>query len=212
MREILNNIRTSDKTITLSRKILNTILILGLGIALGVFSKWLDNTAINDAIWWTRILGALDLRNRFSEVGVWIFLAVCISVYSGSPFRAALNVFVFFVGMTISYHLYTIFFSGFNPSRYMMIWYTITLFTPFLAFVCWYAKGRGKISFVLDVGILAVMLLSTFIIYIWYIGFRSVIDTLLFVGTVIVLYMNPKKSAYSLLGALVCVFVFKMLV
>lgn len=203
MKNFLNKIRTPDKTLKTSKKIINTILIFLLGIVLGVFSKWLDNLSINDAIWWQHILGIVDLRNVFSYVEIWIFLAITISVFSKTPLRASLNIFLFFVGMTVSYHLYTIMFSGFNPKRYMLIWYGITAITPILAFICWYAKGNGKISIIISSGILAVMLISSFSIGFWYFYFKSMIDTLLFLGTIIVLYIKPKNSIYSLLFAIV---------
>ena len=210
MKNFLYKIRTPDKTLGTSKKIINTILIFLLGIVLGIFSKWLDNLGINDAIWWQHILGILDLRNVFSYVGIWMFLAITISVFSKTPLRASLNVFLFFVGMTVSYHLYTIMFSGFNPKSYMMIWYGITAMTPILAFICWYAKGNNKISIIISSVILAVMLIESFSVGIWYFYFKSAIDTLLFLGTMTVLYTKPKNSVYSLLFALILVIVYSL--
>lgn len=210
MKNFLDKIRTPDKTLKTSKKIINTILIFLLGIVLGIFSKWLDNLSINDAIWWQHIFGIVDLRNVFSYVGIWMFLAITISVFSRTPLRASLNVFLFFVGMTVSYHLYTIMFSGFNPKSYMMIWYGITAITPILAFICWYAKGNNKISIMISSGILAVMLIESFSIGLWYFYFKSVIDTLLFLGTMTVLYTKPKNSIYSLLFAIVLTLIYSL--
>lgn len=138
-------------------------------------------------------------------------IAICISVWSYSPLRAGINVFTFFAGMTVSYHLYTIFFSGFNPKSYMMIWYGITLFTPILGFICWYAKGNGKIAFAINVVILSAMMFVSFGIGMWYFDFISIIDTLLFLGTWIVLYMNPKRSIFSFIGAVILAFILVLL-
>lgn len=210
MKEWLDSIRKPNKDIKMSKKIIYSLLMLLLGIILGVFSKWLDNLGINDTIWWQHILGILDLRNIFSYVGIWIFLAITISVFSKTPLRAGLNVFLFFVGMTVSYHLYTIMFSGFNPKSYMMIWYGITSITPILAFICWYAKGNTKISIIISSVILAVMLKESFSVGIWYFSFKSVIETLLFLGTMIVLYIKPKNSIYSLLFAILLTLIYSL--
>ena len=51
MNKFLNNTRSTENEIPVSRKIRNTILILCLGIVLGTFSKFLDNTASNDLGW-----------------------------------------------------------------------------------------------------------------------------------------------------------------
>ena len=210
MKNIFDKIRTPDKSIYISKKIINTCLIFLLGIILGIFSKWLDNMAIDNTIWWQNILGILDLRNVFSEFGIWFFIAITISVFSKTPLRASLNVFLFFVGMTTSYHLYTIYFSGFNPTRYMMIWYGITAITPILAFICWYAKGNNKISIMISSVILAAMLIESFSVGLWYFYFKSVIDTLLFLGTMIVLYIKPKNSFYSLLFAIILTLIYSL--
>ena len=210
MKNFFDKIRTPDKTIKTSKKIINTILIFLLGIILGVFSKWLDNLSINDTIWWQHILGILDLRNVFSYFGIWIFLAITISIFSKTPLRASLNVFLFFVGMTVSYHLYTIMFSGFNPKSYMMIWYGITAITPILAFICWYAKGNNKISIMISSVILAAMLIESFSVGLWYFYFKSLIDTLLFLGTILVIYTKPKNSVCSLLFAIILTLIYSL--
>ena len=149
MVSFLDNIRTPKSNLTNFKKILNSSIIFILGASLGIFSKWLDNLSINDNILWQHILANLNLGNIFSSFGVWILIAVSISIYSSSPLRSSVNVFLFFLSMCISYHIYTIIFAGFNPMSYMLIWYTITLISPFMAFICWYAKGNGFISFMI---------------------------------------------------------------
>ena len=51
MNKFLNNTRSTENEIPVSRKIRNTILILCLGIVLGTFSKFLDNTASNATVY-----------------------------------------------------------------------------------------------------------------------------------------------------------------
>ena len=197
---------------TFKKKIINTLLILLLGIVLGILSKWLDDFRDDGKILWQILNGTLDLRGIFSEFGIWIFIATVISVYSKTPLRASLNVFLFFIGMTVNYHLYTIYFSGFNPKRYMMIWYTITLFTPTLAFFCWYAKGKNKISLVISSLILCVMIFASFNIGMWYFDLKSIIDLLIFIVTVFILYVSPKNCSISLIISFILAFGFRLLI
>lgn len=209
MRTFLNKIRIPNSNISVKNKIINTILLFLLGMVLGILSKWLDNLSINNTIWWQNIIDILDLRNVFSSFGIWIFIAATISVFSKTPIRASLNVFLFLVGMTISYHLYTIYFSGFNPMKYMMIWYGITLISPVIAYICWYAKGKGFISLLISSLILLSILFSSFSIGIWYFDVNSIIDLLIFIGTILVLYTNFQKTIYSLIISVTLVFIIK---
>ena len=201
MKAWLYKVRTPNRDIKLSVKITCSILILLLGIILGVFSKWLDTMSIDDTIWWQHILGILDLRNVFSEFVIWLLIALAISVYSSAPLRACLNVFLFFAGMCISYHLYTIVFAGFNPQRYMMIWYGFTLLSPVLAFICWYGKGETKVSLIIDILILAVMMSECFAIGFWYFDITRMINVIIFIGSAVIIYSRPKQTVISLLGA-----------
>ena len=187
-------VRKPDKNLTLKNQIINTFFIFLFGIALGIISKWLDNLAIDDTVGWQHILGILDLRNVFSSMEIWVFLGIIISIFSRTPLRASVNVLLFFVGMTVSYHLYTIFYCGFNPETYMMIWYTITIISPIFAYACWYARGKNFVANILKIGILLVMFSLCFSIGFWYIDLKSIIDFILFVGTILALCINPKTN------------------
>ena len=212
MIEILTKIREQDKTLVFSKKVINTFIVLVFGIVLGIFSKWLYNTPLNDSIMWKRfLLGYLDLGNVFSMIGIWLLIALCISIYSATPLRASINVFIFFLGMNISYHIYTIIFAGFNPMNYMMIWYFLTLFSPILAFICWYSKGAGIIPVIINTCIIAIMILCCFGIGMWYFDFTSIINTIIFIITLIILYNTPQKSIITLICGLVIAFVVTLL-
>lgn len=207
MIEKLNKIRTPEDNILLKNKVINTILIFTFGIVLGIIAKWLDNLAIDNSIWWQHIIGNLNLNNVLSEFGIWLLIALAISVYSKSPLRAALNVFLFFVGMNVSYHLYTIMFSGFNPKSYMMIWYGLTIVSPILAFICWYSKGERVQSIIISSLIIGVMFKICFSIGLVYFGFKSIIDTLIFIASLIILYKKPKNILISLICGIVIGFI-----
>jgi len=174
------------------------VLIFFIGIALGIFSKWLDNLSLDSSLWWHRIVETLDLGNFFSDIAIWLLAALIIAVFSYSALRAALNVFLFFAGMCSAYHLYTILFSGFNPSSYMLIWFGITLVSPFLAILCWYAKGRGIVPVIFDILIIAVFALACFGLGLFYVTFRGVLYLLVFIAACIVMYRSPKQMLTSL--------------
>lgn len=197
MKERLNQLRTPERP-CLHRTLLWAVGSLLLGIALGLFSKWLDNMAIDDTIWWQHLLGVLDLRNVFSWFSVWFVLALAIAVYSPGPLRAALNVFLFFAGMCASYHWYTVVFSGFNPQRYMMVWYALTLLSPLFALLCWYGKGSRLPSVVLSGLILGGMVTVCCSVGQWYFSFRSGLDALFLCLSVLILYTRPKQTLLAL--------------
>lgn len=189
MIEFLNGIRKPEP-MTTADKITHSFFILIVGIVLGVISKMLDETASNLL---PPFIEALDLGNFFSRMGVWLFLAVIISIYSKSAVGAGLKVFLFFTGMVSSYYLYTIFIAGFFPRSYMMIWIVLTFISPLLAFTCWYSRGEKLISVVIAGLILMFITRQTFAFGFWYLDVINMLELLLWMATIFVLYQSPKQ-------------------
>lgn len=187
----LNRIRCANKQMPMSKKILHSIAVLFFGIVLGTVSKFLDTTPSNELPF---IIERLDVRNFLGRFAVWILIAVCISIYSNSSIRAAVNVFTFFLGMVTSYYLYSTFIAGFFPRSYAMIWFGLTAISPLLAFVCWYAKGKSKISLAISSLIIAVLFNMTFS-YGWiYFDIYSSLELIVFICGLIILRRSTIKE------------------
>ena len=195
MNLFLNDIRCAENPISGNRKIINTIAAFFLGIALGIFSKFLDFRQAQLPGVLMAIDGALDIHNFLGRFAIWALIALCIPVYSNSAIRASVNVFVFFLGMVTSYYLYSNYVAGFFPRSYAMIWFGFTMISPFLAFICWYAKGKSKLAWMLSALILAVLFNMTFV-YGWgYFEARSILELAVFMIGVAVLRRDTLKDS-----------------
>ncbi len=200
-----NQIRQREAPGPMGKQALYSFLVLLLGIALGTFSKYLDCTPGNElpAILLPAILDNLDVRNFLGRFAFWIFMGLWIAVSSGSAGRAAVNVFLFFLGMVASYYLYSKYVAGFFPRRYAMVWFGFTVISPLLALPCWYAGGKGKISFVLSVVLLAALFRCCFVGWweLWfYVEPRSRLELLTFLCAVWVLRRPTLRESGILAG------------
>ena len=82
-----------------------------------------------------------------------------------------------------------------------------------LAFICWYAKGESKISFMLSVIIIAILFNFTFI-YGWiYFDVYSILEVIVFCCGLVALKRNTiKETAYMILSAVVIAVILNLLV
>ena len=88
--------KINNKYNKVSKQILKTLVILLFWEALGTFSKYLDYRQAQLPYLLHIMDERLDFHNFLGSFAPWILIAVCISVKSASPVRAAVNVFAFF--------------------------------------------------------------------------------------------------------------------
>ncbi len=205
---MLKKIRTAEKDIPLKRKILYTALIFLSGAAMGAGSKALDETAVNEL---PALFASIDLTNFLGRFAIWIFIAVCISVYSRSAARASVNVFGFFAGMVGSYYLYSAFVAGFFPASYAMIWIGMTAVSPLSAAVCWYAKGKGWAAVGVSAVILGVLLSRAVIMFRGF-GITHVPELVVWAAALFVLRRKPKEFAVQVAASLPVAFLIQVFI
>lgn len=154
----------------------------------------------------------LDIGNYFGRLAIWILLVTIISVYAKSPLRAAINTFFFFISMLAGYYLYCNYILGFLPKTYMMIWIVISFATFFMAYVCWYAKGKGIIAIFISSLIMGVLLAQAFRLSITQ-GFYMYhfLEVLTWIIGVILLRRKPKEYAMEIGLSFVIAFVYQLI-
>lgn len=194
MKEFLGKIRTPQKSYSIPKQVLISIGILLVGVLMGVFSKYLDYRQASLPALLHQIDSAVDLHNFLGKFAPWIVIALCIAVYSTTPIRAGINVFAFFAGMVSSYYWYSNFIAGFFPKSYAIVWVVFTAVSPFLAFLCWYAKGTGWIVLLLSSGVIGILLNCAFSYGMFYVDISSGLELVMLAIGVFVLCRSLKET------------------
>ena len=169
MINFLHDIRKAENPTSNIRKIINTIALLFLGIALGTFSKYLDfrQAELPSAI--MEINEVLDIGNFLGRFAIWVLIALCISIYSNSAIRASINIFAFFVGMVASYYLYSNYIAGFFSKKLcddLGRIYSCISIIGFCLLVCKGEKQTGIYTLSADFGSIV-----QYVFYIWMLVF-----------------------------------------
>lgn len=208
----LNKMRTPQKSNSIKTQLIVTISVWLFGVCMGVFSKFLDYRQAELPALLQVIDNVLDFHNFLGGFAPWIVIAVCISIYSHTPIRAAINVFSFFSGFVASYYIYSNFVAGFFPKNYAIIWIAFTILSPFLAFLSWYAKGTGWVAFFLSSGIISVLLNTSFSYGVFYIDIRSWLNIVMLLVGVLVLHKTMKETISMIGIAIVLAIVIEMII
>lgn len=165
---------------------------------MGTFSKFLDYRQAELPALLQIFDEYFDFHNFLGGFAPWIVIAVCISVYSNTPIRAAINVFVFFIGMVSSYYVYSYFIAGFFPKSYATIWIVLTIISPICAFFSWFAKGKGIVALFFSSVIISLLINTTFAYGMFYVDIRSWLNVIMLIVGIIILHNSNKKTIGSI--------------
>lgn len=135
------------------RKILlNPFAMFIIGLCAGILSRLLDI--------YTQNLGEI-----FSQMAVWILLGTLISIYSETPKRAAANTLTFCLGMLITYYAVAALSHGVYDKSFIIGWTIFALCSPVLACFTWMTKQKGVLPKLISIGIVAVSVLSSVLLF-----------------------------------------------
>lgn len=118
------------------------LLFFALGLLLGFIAKYSDTNHATGLIgvFWNFIKGIT------TRLGIWVLLATVIAAWSNNPRIGAIKVFVFFVGMLLTYYRYSTKLFGFFLTYYFIRWGLIALASPLAAYIVWFGRGQGWIA------------------------------------------------------------------
>jgi len=191
------------------KNILFFIICLVIGIALGIVSKYLDTFTGVDGDWFMNIPSYLG--DLFTRLGIWILISTIIAAYSKTQISAALNTFIFFIGMLISYYIYSAYLFGIFPIRDFIYWGILALISPFMAVIVWNGKNNIRLSWILPALPIAFLLSLSLGIGLFYIRLNYIEELIMSVILFLVFYKSPKQMVVIILVSLVLSFVIKQI-
>ena len=194
--------------IKLKNKTTDFIAYLALGAVVGVISKYLDAVGIVDENRWMIILSYLG--NLFTRLGIWVLIATFIAAYSKTLIKAAFITFIFFLGMLISYYIYSANLFGFFPTKYFIFWGSIALAAPILAIIVWKAKNSVRLAYILPALPMGLMLSLSIGMGLVYMDLSYVEELIMYFVLCVVFYKEPKQMAVTVILSFVVAFIVKL--
>lgn len=137
---------------SVKQKLLNPLTMLLAGLILGVISRLFD-------------IYTLMLGDIFSQMAIWILIGTLIAIYSPTKKKAMLNILPFCLGMLVTYYATAILTHGVYGKSFIIGWTVFALFSPVMAYFAWMTKESGVFPKIISVGILAVSVFSSILLF-----------------------------------------------
>lgn len=135
-----------------TKSIIDPIFLFIFGAVLGVVSKLLD-------------IHTSNLGNIFSQMSIWILLGTLIAIFSKTKGKAALNVFVFCIGMLITYYITAELTNSVYGMTFIYGWAAFSVCSPVFAILTWTTKEKGVLGKIISFGILVITLTVSMVVF-----------------------------------------------
>jgi hypothetical protein len=168
----------------MKKKLLNPASMFVTGILLGITSKFLD---IYDNVQYF----GFTFGGMFSELSIWILFGVLISIYSENKRKAMINIFVFCIGMLISYYITAKFTNSVYGYSFIKGWTVFAFFSPVMAYLTWMTKESGVFSKIISICIIAVTIIVDLVIF----GGPKIYDLIIVVILLYLLFIKKIKRS-----------------
>lgn len=152
------------------------VVMLLVGAVLGIVSKLLD-------------IHTQNLSNIFSQMSIWILLGTLIAIFSKTKDKAALNVFVFCIGMLITYYVTAELTNSVYGMTFIYGWAAFSVCSPVFAVLTWMTKEKGVLGKIISCGVLLVTLTVSVVVF----GGPRVYDIVIMLGLVYFLFFHRVK-------------------
>lgn len=106
-----------------------------------------------------------SLSDVFSELGICILIGVIISLFSKNKKYAMLNIFLFSIGMLITYYIIAEVTNSIYGWTFIKGWSVFACLSPMLAYLVTLTKEKGLLSLIIKIGIILVYLITNIIIF-----------------------------------------------
>ena len=106
-----------------------------------------------------------SLSDVFSELGIWILIGVIISLFSKNKKYAMLNIFLFSIGMLITYYIIAEVTNSIYGWTFIKGWSVFACLSPMLVYLVTLTKEKGLLSLIIKIGIILVYLITNIIIF-----------------------------------------------
>ncbi|MFR7592390.1 MAG: DUF6518 family protein [Longibaculum sp.] len=123
-----------------------------IGLIAGIVSRLLD-------------IYTQNLGNIFSQMAIWILLGTLISIYSHTKRQAMLNIFLFCLGMLMTYYTVAFMTHGVYSKTYIIAWTFFAMCSPIFAYFTWKTQEEGIFPKIISIGIVFVSILSSLILF-----------------------------------------------
>lgn len=106
-----------------------------------------------------------SLSDIFSQLGMWILIGVVISLFSKNRKYTMINVFLFSIGMLITYYITAELTNSIYGWKFIKGWTLFACLSPIFAYLVTLTKEKGILSFIIKIGILLVYIITNMIFF-----------------------------------------------